>query len=201
MDDDAQQQPLRVHCDLAFASHDLLGGVIAARAAGLRRFHALAVDDGCRRAWLPPCHVAQQNHKVIAHALPHARANEGAEVAIHGRLGQERRRRRRRQVLPLAARPQQVEQAVQQAPHVGRPRTTAGLGGWDQWLHQPPLIVAQPLTRPVITNQRTVFRRPHRRPYDSQTVWNAATTPRSDRHADVSDLRKRGLKRQDRCPR
>ncbi len=198
MHDDAQQQPLRVHRDVALASCDLLGRIVAARAAGLRRLHALAVDDRSRGACLTADAFAQQDHKVVAHALPYARAEERAEVAVHRRPGQERRRRW--QVPPLAAGTQQVEQAVQQVPHVRRPRATAGLGRRDQRLHQPSLVVRQPLARPVIANQRTVFRRPHRRPHDSQTVWNAASTP----PVRPSRRRKRpsqtGSKSSARCP-
>jgi len=94
---------------------------------------------------------------------------------------------------PLAAGAQQVEQAVQQVPHVGRPRAVARLGGRDQRLQQPPLVIRQPLARPIITNQRTIIRRPHRKPHGSQTVWNATRTPPVSRHADASNLRKRGL--------
>ncbi len=102
MHDDAQQQPLRVHRDVALASRDLLGRVVTARTACFRCFHALAVDDRGRGAWLPPCRLTQQDHKLMAHALPHARAEERTKVAIHGRPGQERRRRG--QVPPLATR-------------------------------------------------------------------------------------------------
>ncbi len=44
MDDDAQQQPLCVQGDVAPAARDLLGNVLAARTAGFRGLHALAVD-------------------------------------------------------------------------------------------------------------------------------------------------------------
>ena len=55
----------------------------------------------------------------MAHALARAHAQEGTEVAIHGRPGQDFRQQ---QVLLPAIGAQQVEQAVQQVAHVGRPR-------------------------------------------------------------------------------
>ena len=103
----------------------------------------------------------------MAHALPHARLQERAGVAIHGRPGQ---------VPPQATLRQQVQHAVQQAPHVGRPQAVAGLGRRYQRLEQPPLVIGQPLARPLIANQRTIVRHPHRRLHDSQTICNATTT-------------------------
>ena len=64
-----------------------------------------------------------------------------------------------------------------EVPHVRRPRTAARPGRRDQRLHQPPLVIGQPLARPIVPNQRTILGRPHRRLHDSQTVWNATKTP------------------------
>jgi hypothetical protein len=62
---------------------------------------------------------------------------------------------------PLAAGPHQVEQPVQQAPHVGRPRMASGFGGRNERFEQAVLLVAQGLTGPVIPNQRASLGRPH----------------------------------------
>jgi hypothetical protein len=62
---------------------------------------------------------------------------------------------------PLAAGAHDVEQAVQQSPHVRGPRTPAGLGGWDERLQETELVISQRLTGPEIPNQRAIHRRPH----------------------------------------
>ena len=62
---------------------------------------------------------------------------------------------------PLAAGPHEVEQPIQQAPHVGRSRMASGLGGWDKRFEQAVLLVAQGLTGPVVPNQRASLGRPH----------------------------------------
>jgi hypothetical protein len=65
---------------------------------------------------------------------------------LHGGPGREGQRGR--QVAPLAPGAHDVEQPVQQAPHVGRARPTAGLGGRDQQRDQPVLLVVQRLPGP-----------------------------------------------------
>jgi len=62
---------------------------------------------------------------------------------------------------PLAAGPHEVEQTVQQAPHVGRPRMASGFGGRDERFEKAILLVAQGLTGPVFPNQRAGLGRPH----------------------------------------
>jgi hypothetical protein len=57
---------------------------------------------------------------------------------------------------PLAAGADEVEQAIQQVPGVRRARPSAGLGGRDQRLEQPKLIVRQGLTGTKVPNQRAV---------------------------------------------
>jgi site-specific DNA recombinase len=174
MDDDAQQQPLRVHGDVSLAPCHLLGRIKAAGTAAFRGLHALAVDHRGRRAWLPARALAQHDHEVMTHGLPHARVQEGAEVAIHRRPRQERGRRR--QVPPLAAGAQHVEQAIQHAPHVRRARAPSGLGRRDQGPQQPPLVVRQRLARPIVSDQRAILGCPHGTLHNKQTTWNAATT-------------------------
>ena len=46
--------PIGVDEHMALAAVDLLAGIIAARSTGLRRLHALAVDDSRRGTGLPP---------------------------------------------------------------------------------------------------------------------------------------------------
>ena len=71
MHEHAEQQSLRVHRDVALTAIDLLGGVIAARAAAFRGLHALCVDDRSRRAGLAPHALAQRHHELMPHAVPH----------------------------------------------------------------------------------------------------------------------------------
>ena len=61
---------------------------------------------------------------------------------------------------PLATGPYEVDQSVQQATHVGRPRMASGLG-WNERFEQVVLRVAQGLTGPVIPNQRAGLSCPH----------------------------------------
>lgn len=172
----AQQQPLRVHGDVALATRNLLGGVVAARTAGFCGLHTLAVDDCGREAWLPACALAQHGHEVVAHGLPHARIQEGAEVAVSGRPRQERGRRR--QVPPLAAGAQHVEQGVQHASLVDRTRAPSRLGRRDQRLQQPPPVARRRLARPVVPHQRTILWCPHLPLQTGQNAWNAAPPAR-----------------------
>lgn len=123
-----------------------------------RRLDALGVHDRRRGAGLAPFALAQHHDEAVAHVLPHARGQEGPEIAVH-RLP--RRERRGRQVPPLAARAHDVEQGVQHAPDVRLARSAAGLGGGDERLDQPILVVTQGLPRPEIPDQRTIRRRPH----------------------------------------
>jgi hypothetical protein len=62
---------------------------------------------------------------------------------------------------PLAAGPHEVEQPVQQAPHVGHPRMASWFGGQDERFEKAILLVAQGLTGPVVPNQRAGLERPH----------------------------------------
>ena len=62
---------------------------------------------------------------------------------------------------PLAAGPHEVEQPVQQAPHVCRPRAASGFGSRDERFEKAILLVAQGLTGPVIPNQCAGLGRPH----------------------------------------
>src|SRR4051812_32258955 len=66
-----------------------------------------------------------------------------------------------RQVAPLAAGSHEVEWAVQQPPHVGRARPTAGLGGRDQGREQGVLLVAERLPGAEVADEGPVLRCPH----------------------------------------
>ena len=153
--EDAEQQFVRVHRDVALAPFQPLRRVPAARAAALRGLHALGVDDRRRGTGLPPGALAQHDHEVVADALPHALSEEGAHVAVHGAPGRESRRRR--QVPPLAAGAHEIEEAVQQVPQVRAPRPPSRPGGRDQRFQEPELIVRHACPEPKSpTNARSV---------------------------------------------
>ena len=62
---------------------------------------------------------------------------------------------------PLAAGPDNVEQAVQQAAHVGGAWPTSGLGRRDEWRDQAILVIAQGLAGSKIADQRAILGCPH----------------------------------------
>jgi len=64
---------------------------------------------------------------------------------------------------PLAPGPHEVEQAVEQPPHVRRPRSTARLRRRDERFDQVVLGVAQGLATPQVSDQGAFLGRPHRR--------------------------------------
>src|SRR5215831_4197362 len=72
----------------------------------------------------------------------------GAVVAPLGKVFIHRTLRQQvvRQHIPLVATAVQIEQGIEDFPHVYLPRTSsawARLGGWDQWCHNGPLRVCQ----------------------------------------------------------
>jgi hypothetical protein len=64
-------------------------------------------------------------------------------------------------VPPLAAGALKVEQPVQQVPHIRAPRTPFRLGGRDQRLQEPELVIRQRLTGSKLPNQCEIGRHPH----------------------------------------
>ena len=62
---------------------------------------------------------------------------------------------------PLTTGAHDIEQPVEQAPHVGCSWSSSGLGGRDDRLQQPVLVITQRLAGPVIPNQSTICGRPH----------------------------------------
>src|SRR5215203_3863807 len=66
-----------------------------------------------------------------------------------------------RQVPPLAAGAHEVEEAVQQVPHVRASRPPSRPGGRDQRFQKPELIVRQCLAGAEIPDQRAISGRPH----------------------------------------
>jgi hypothetical protein len=71
---------------------------------------------------------------------------------------------------PLAAGAHDVEQAVQQTPHVRGARPTSGLGPRDQRSKQAELIIAERLAGPKVPNQSAIRECPHQRPPDGKIL-------------------------------
>ena len=95
MDENAEQQPVRVHRDVPLAPFQPLRGVPTARAAALGSLHALGVDDCCRGTGFPPGAPAQHDDEVVANTLPDPVSQEGAHIAVHGAPGRKGQRWRR----------------------------------------------------------------------------------------------------------
>ena len=114
MDDRRDQQPHGIGEDMSLAALDLLAGVVAARPAGFRRFHRLAVDHARRRARLAPGRLARRHQQVLVDPLPGAVVPPAVEPALHRRA----RREIPRQHPPLAAGRQHVEQRVHHRPQL-----------------------------------------------------------------------------------
>src|SRR3954471_23964320 len=132
MDEDAEQQPVRVHRDVPLAPLQPLRGIPTARAAALRGLYTLGVDDCCRGTGFPPSALTEHDHEVVADTLPHPVSQEGAHIAVHGVPG--RKGRRWRQMPPLTAGAYKVEEAIQQLSHIRGPRPPTALGGRDERL-------------------------------------------------------------------
>jgi hypothetical protein len=96
----------------------------------------------------------------MADGFPHPGSHKGPKVAVD-RLPR-RERRGRRHMAPLAPGAHDIEQTVQQAPHVGRPGPPTGLRRRDERLDQAVLVIAQGLAGAKVSDQCANFGRPHR---------------------------------------
>src|SRR3546814_8306225 len=75
--------PVGIHHGMTLAPHHLLAGIIAARAAGFGRLHALAVDDGRRRARLPADAGAVELDQMMVEALEHSIVSPLREPSVN----------------------------------------------------------------------------------------------------------------------
>src|SRR3954468_5255926 len=122
---------------------------------------ALAINDRSARAGVPPRQLPACHIERVVNVPERAVVIPSVEVVVQGAA--------RRQVLgdrgPLAARAQDVHEAVGYLAQVDRPLVAAALGGRDQWGDQRPFLVGQvtwvaQLATVVAT---TVLTRPHQR--------------------------------------
>ena len=126
----------------------------------MRCLGALTVDDCRARACLAARLLAHRDVKRIVDALQRAVPIPQLEIMVHRAL----RWKIFGQRLPLAAGPQQVEEAVDDLAHVGIPRPSTTSCRWDHRRHQRPFFIGE-ITRitQILTSCRsTMFRCPHR---------------------------------------
>src|SRR3712207_1100328 len=162
-----------------------------------RRLDALGVDDGRGGTGFSSFALPQHDDEMVAQALPYARREERSEVAVHRGPGRESRRGR--QVPPLTAGAHDIEQPVEQAPDVRCSWPPSGLGGRDEWLQQPVLVVAQGLARAVIPNQSTICGRPHAG-LPEESPRGPSPQPLRPRQANPHTLSKRAVRTARRPP-
>src|SRR5262249_38734358 len=127
----------------------------------LRALGTLAGDDRRGRACLPSRLLAYRHIKRVMNALQRAIPSPQVEIGPYRAL----RRQVLGQRLPLAARRQHVENAVQNLAHIDRALAAAVLGGWDHGLDNRPFGVDQItwITKAAaVCCSKAVFRLPHR---------------------------------------
>src|SRR4051794_12422710 len=122
----------------------------------------LAVDDRRRRARLAPRILPHLNIERVVNALERSVPIPQVEVLPDGAA----RRQVLRQRLPLAPRPEHIEDPVEDLTNVHRSRAAAALGRTDQRSDQRPFGVRQitliPQAAPI--RRRSMFRLPHEAP-------------------------------------
>src|SRR5262249_36989167 len=132
-----------------------------ARPPFLRALGTLAVDDRRGRACLPSRLLAYRHIKRVMNALQRAIPGPQVEIGPYRAL----RRQVLGQRLPLAARRQHVENAVQNLAHIDRALAAAVLGGGEHGLDNHPFGVNQItwITKTAaVCCSKAVFRLPHR---------------------------------------
>src|SRR4051794_2232383 len=148
---------------------------------------ALAIDDRSARAGVPPRQLPACHIERVVHAPERAVVVPSVEVVVQGAA--------RRQVLgdrgPLAARAQDVHEAVGHLAQVDRPLVAAALGGRDQRGNQRPFLVGQvtwvaQLATVVAT---AVLTRPHQRLPPNRNAAKEITTNSKDSRCSRMDTK------------
>src|SRR5215210_4591362 len=136
--------------------------------------NALAINDRSARAGVPPRQLPACHIERVVNAPERAVVSPSVEVVVQGAA--------RRQVLgdrgPLAARAQDVHEAVGYLAQVDRPLVAAALGGRNQRGDQRPFRVGQVtwVTQLATIVATTVLTRPHQRPPQDRNAAQGATT-------------------------
>src|SRR6266545_1545427 len=124
VDHDHERPAVGIDERVAFAPLYLFAGIIAARAAGLRRLDRLAVDDRCRGARLAACALTIRHDQCVIDPLEQTGVAPRMEPSIHGPP----RRKVARQESPWTTRPHYIEDTVHDLPQ--RPRSWATAAVW-----------------------------------------------------------------------
>src|SRR3984957_15119065 len=181
--------PVRVHERMALTSVDLLSSIVTARAARLGGLDALGVDDCRRGAGVAPDPFAIGHYQRVVYPFKAAVVAPGGEPAVNRSPWWQVVR----QQPPRAARPHDVEDAVDDLAHrpLARPAHRAGLR--QVWRDHAPLCVGQIglVSRDGAAMLLSSSRRPHgeskvgsRNPLESQRA--PMTQPFSKSAADKS---------------
>lgn len=116
MKNDDEQQPQRIHGNMAFPAIDLLSPVKTTAFAALGRLHRLTISNRSRWRRSFANGLADLFSELVMHALS---SSVDPPLAIHP-LHRIPIREVRRQVSPLAARPIPIESRIQEFPAVDR---------------------------------------------------------------------------------
>jgi hypothetical protein len=139
MGEEDEAAPDGIDEGVALATHDLLAGVVATRAAGFGGLHTLAVDDaGARRGRLPTAFAIDQQQRMVER-LEHAPVPPGCKPAIGRALGG----KVARQKPPGDTAAHHVEDPVDDLAQQPGQRPTGPLRRRQQRRNQPPLRIRQ----------------------------------------------------------
>lgn len=138
-DNHCQQQAHGINQDVPFRTIDLLPGVIAACPGKGGRFHTLAVQTTSRWLFVPPRTLAHPHPQRIVDALPDAGGFPLPKVGVDALP----LRIFRRQHARLDAADGNVQDSIDDQPHIQTAGSAARFGQWDQWPANIPLAVGQ----------------------------------------------------------
>lgn len=134
-----EQQTQRIHQEVALAAIHLLAAVVAMRPALFGRLDRLAVDDGGAGSGLAPVRLAHALAEDAVNTLPDASATPRAKIVEDRRPGTIFTWH----IAPGAARPQEIEDAIEDPTKVDATGTPSRLGGREQGLEQRPFTIAE----------------------------------------------------------
>jgi class 3 adenylate cyclase/predicted ATPase len=184
--------PVRVHERMALTSVDLLSSIVTARPARLGGLGALAVDDCRRGAGVAPDPFAIGHYQRVVYPF------KAAVVAPSGKPAVNRPPWWQvvRQQPPRAARPHDIEDAVDDLPHRPGPRPARWAGLRQVRRDHPPLSVGQIglVSRDGAAMLLSSGWRPHgESKLVGETPWNRGGPVRLNRFQKLPLTRARGL--------
>jgi hypothetical protein len=138
MHDGHQQVAFSVNKDVAFASRDFLAAVKPSRPACMG-LHRLTINDRSAGSGITSCVEARQLAEACMDPPPRPVETPLAKIPIHRGPGTVLAWH----IAPGAARPQQVEEAVENPPQIDAARTPTWLGRREQGVEQGPFMIAE----------------------------------------------------------